>query len=200
MIFIDKLQKLLSTYDKGSCEMYGNAFLYGCYETPPPLASHFVFPPMPESTRRTLVENYNLPFPDELLHLYEIMNGADLFWTVYSGSNNIRIPVCQLAIYGVPLTIRDPKFIEPFNISVEDLCRPKETPLTWLKFASYNIVKASERWDLFVDTYEHSVTAVKHGEPKCRVVATWDSIDKCLCCLLELLEDQGQGDGLREPN
>ena len=187
MIFIDKLQKLLSAYNKESCKMYGNTFLYGCYETPPPLASHFVFPPMPESTRRALVENYNLPFPDELLHLYEIMNGANLFWTVRSISNNMRIPVCQLAIYGVPLTLRNPEIIEPFNISVEDLRRPKDTPATWLKFASYNIVEKSERWDLFVDTCAYTVTAVKNGEAKCQVVAKWNSIDECLCNLLELL-------------
>ena len=185
MIFLNKLQKLLNEYENSSCDIRDNAFLYGICNPAPPVAMHIVFAPMPEKIKNNLIDDYKRTIPPELLTLYSVMNGADLFWTVYTIGKKTRIPISRLSIYGVPLTC-DRKHLEPFNICIEDLNRHDNIPSSWLKFGSYYSPEGTnDRLDLFVDTETLAVFAVKNGRDEYCVHRTWTSIDYCLCCLFE---------------
>ena len=185
MNFLEKVKTLIKTYD---CEVRDRAVLYGVSETRPPLAKHIIFEPMPFDIMQNMVANYKLEFPQQLLAIYTAMNGADLFWTVcFVGKKKIRIPINCLSIYGIPLTY-DREHIEPFNISIEDLNRPKGTPDNWLKFGSfYRPENLLSRFDLFVEVEQGGVFAIEHDADECCVTATWDSIDTCLCYIFDLL-------------
>lgn len=191
MIFLRKIESLQHIYRADECVVQDNAFLYGVCNPKPPLATHIVFNPMPQEAMQNLVNNYKLAFPTELLGLYRVMNGADLFWTVrFVGKKKTRIPICCFSIYGVPLTY-DRKHIEPYNISVEDLNRPRKTPESWLKFGSYyRPTNMIDRLDLFIDTNQSAVFAIEHEREECRVVESWSSIDNCLCSVFDLLASQ----------
>lgn len=185
MIFLDKIQKLLAKYENHPCATRDKAFLYGVCNSKPPIANHIVFEPMSEGDIKKLIADYKRDIPKELLTLYRFMNGADLFWTVRVVGKNRQIPISQLSIYGVPLTF-DRMHLEPFNIRIEDLNRPDNTPDSWLKFGSYYRPKITDiRLDLFVDTETFVVYAVKNGSSKCQIERTWISIDYCLCCLMD---------------
>ena len=132
--------------------------------------------------------------PAELLNLYRFMNGADLFWSVKKIGTR-QIPFNSLSIYGVPLTF-DRLHLEPFNIRIEDLNRPNNTPDSWLKFGSYYSPTVTDiRFDLFVDTESLVVFAVKNGCNVCCIEKSWNSIDCCLCCLLDEQIKGNVGDG-----
>ena len=188
MIFLEKLYALLDTFDSASCKVRDQAKLYGVFNFPPPLAEHIVFLPMPNEIMLHMIEDYKRPFPKELLTLYRTMNGADLFWTVrFAGKKKTRIPINLFSIYGVPLT-HDRKHIEPFNIRIEDLNRPDNTPDNWLKFGSYySSENTTDRLDLFVDTDSNCVFSVKHENTDCCVTAKWNSVDDCLCSVFDIV-------------
>ena len=191
MMFFEKLNNLLGAYDNQLCGTRDGAFLYGICNPTPPLATHIVYPPMPSSVMQGLIDSYRLTIPTELLALYRAMNGAQLFWTVcFVGKNSTRIPYNCFSIHGVPLAW-DRKSIQPFNISIEDLNRPKGTPDCWLKFGSYSAPEnITIRYDLFVDTQTSAVFATEHNNEECCIVGSWDSIDSCLCFVLDLLMEQ----------
>lgn len=81
--------------------------------------------------------------------------------------------------------------VEPFNISIEDLNRPQDTPQSWLKFGAFHKphVDFSTRFDLFADTDTSAVYAVEHGSETCVVAEQWDGIDACLCAVFDLLSE-----------
>lgn len=188
--FVEKLHILIDKYTAVECGMRDNAFLYGICNPSPPLAEHIIFSSMPEDVMQGMINAYKLEFPQELLDLYGVMNGANLFWSVdYIGKKKIRIPFNYLSIYGIPLTY-DRMHIEPYNISIEDLNRPRETPDNWLKFGSYqSLENSSIRFDLYVDTDTDHVFSVEHGIKICTVTESWKSIDECLCFLLDTMID-----------
>lgn len=188
MKFLKKLQDFLDLYTESSCGVRDNAFLYEVYTSTPPLAKHIVFASMPEDVTLNLISAYKHKIPTELLDLYKVMNGANLFWKVrFVGPKNTRIPYSCLSIYGVPLTW-DREHIEPFNICIEDLNRPKGIPDNWLKFGAFNAnEKIENRLDLFVDTTTNTAFAVEHNSVECCVSKSWNSIDDCLCDLFDLL-------------
>lgn len=186
MKFLSIIRNLKDSVGKELCSVRDNATLIGVIEAPPPLAKHIVFNPMPQKTQQCLLDNYKLPFPPELLDIYRTMNGADLFWSTRIIGKK-RIPYCRLSIYGIPLTT-DRKHIEPYNVSIEDLNRPAETPSGWLKFGSYYTPEGTmHRLDMYVDTDQHAVYAVEHDNPLCCIVERWSSIDECLCCIFNTL-------------
>lgn len=189
MKFLEKINGLKCKYDKCVCDMKDNAFLYDLLTPSPPLATHIVFAPMPKEVMNNMICNYKLSFPNELLELYNYMNGADLFWTSCEiGKSNRRIPISRLSIYGIPLT-DDRKHLEPFNISIEDLGRPKGTPKSWLKFGSFYYPEdLFKRKMLFVDVDSLKVFAVDENEVECSIVENWNSIDECLCYVFDLLD------------
>ena len=195
MIFLNKIQKLLDEYENCSCAVRDKAFLYGICSQSPPIANHIVYEPMLECEIMNLIDDYKRVIPAELLTLYRFMNGADLFWTVRMIGKKARIPICRLSIYGVPLTC-DRMHLEPFNIRIEDLNRPNNTPDSWLKFGSYYSPTVTDiRFDLFVDTESLVVFAVKNGCNVCCIEKSWNSIDCCLCCLLDEQIKGNVGDG-----
>ena len=196
MIFLEKLKAVLGAYDNHVCEVKDGAFLYGVHNPAPPLATHIVFAPMPKEVMQNLIASYRLIVPVELLTLYSVMNGANLFWKVrLMGDKKTRIPYNCFSIYGVPLTW-DRKRIEPFNLSVEDLNRPNGTPNSWLKFGSYYVPEnETNKLDLYVDTETSAVFAVEHNNDECCVVSAWTSIDDCLCFIVDLLSTQKAENG-----
>ena len=105
MNFLERIDCLKHTYKADECGFQDNASLYGIINPNPPLATHIVFNPMPQETMQNLVNNYKRTFPKELLLLYRVMNGADLFWTVrFVGKKKTRIPISCFSIYGVYVT------------------------------------------------------------------------------------------------
>lgn len=189
MKFLQKINDFVNSCDKDKCGTMDEAVLYDVYDQTPPLARHIIFNPMPKSVMESMIDHYKLTFPKQLLTIYSAMNGATFFWKViFLGREKIRIPINQLSIYGIPLTY-DRQHLEPFNISIEDLNRPKGTPDTWLKFGSfYRPDDMSDRFDLFVDVETEEVFAVKHGvNEDCSVTETWKTVDDCLCCVFDLL-------------
>lgn len=190
MNFLKMIDELIYNYGAAEKRTCDRAVLYGTYYNAPPLAKHIIFNPMPPSVKQAMIDNYKLDFPNELLDLYSSMNGANLFWSVrFVGKSNMRVPFNYLSIYGIPIT-NDRKHIEPYNISIEDLNRPKGTPDSWLKFGSYTRPEdIYSRLDLFVDTRDKCAYAVEHDRSDCCIAETWSSIDDCLCCLLDLLNN-----------
>ncbi len=187
MIFLKKLQEYLVQFSN-SIEQQENCTLYGTFEKTPPLAKHIVFTAMSEEMIQHLTDSYNRTVPAELLTLYRSMNGCDLFWESYFyEKHNFSLPMHRFSIHGIPLTFRER--IEPCNISIEDLNRPKGTPQNWLKFGSFYKphVDFNTRYDLFADTDTNVVYAVEHGIEKCIVSEQWDTIDTCLCAVFDLL-------------
>ena len=189
MKFIEKIKGLKSRYDECVCSIEGNAILYDLQSSSPPIATHIVFLPMPTNIKNSMIYNYKLIFPNDLLDLYNHMNGADLFWTTcLIGKSNRRIPICRFSLYGIPLT-DDRKYIEPYNISVEDLGRPKGTPCNWLKFGSFYFPDdLFRRIMLFVDVESLKVFAVDEEKTECSIVDSWDSVDECLCSVFDMLD------------
>lgn len=193
--FLKRINTLISECDKDRCKIVDQAFLYETYDQTPPLAKHVIFAPMPPEVMQSMIDSYKLSFPKELLTIYKVMNGADFFWTVHIiGEKKMRIPVNFLSIYGIPLTY-DRKHIEPFNISIEDLDRPKGTPTNWLKFGSFHMPEESHRTeghikgsDLFVDVDNGEVFATEKRATESCIMANWSSIDECLCSIFERLE------------
>ena len=190
MKFLDKVCKLKAGYDESRCERRDKAVLFGLSHKVPPIADHIIHDPMPDDVMKAMVENYMLEFPSQLLEIYHEMNGVSLFCDAEERAfrkNIVRIPIFRFCIYGIPLT-HDRKHMEPFNISIEDLNRPKGTPRHWLKFGSYAEPKSKyECVDLFADTTSGEVYALENRSPKCEVLEKWDSIDECLCSVFELL-------------
>lgn len=187
MNFLNKINILCNNYDEEKCCLKDNAFLYGVFNSPPPLAKHIIFSPLPETTLLCITENYKCTFPTELLTIYQKMNGANLYWSIHQIGKKVCIPINYLSIYGIPRT-NDRNCIEPFNISIEDLNRPNGTPDSWLKFGSYyRPENVFNRFDLFIDTNLSKVYSIEHNNPDCRIIETWDSIDSCLCHIFDLL-------------
>lgn len=190
MKFIDKIEEICKEYDKAACGRLDKADIFGIIEDNPSWAEHIVFDPMPPKVQTLLLSNYKRTFPKELLSLYQKMNGADLFRvlrTYSAGKKTFKIPLSCFSIYGIPLT-NDRKHIEPYNISLEDTSRPEETPDTWLKFGSYyRPGDFRRRLDLFIDTDSGTCYAVEHEEKNCMVAAQWESLDECLCAVVDRL-------------
>ena len=188
MIFVEKICHLKEKYSQ-SQSVQGYAELYNLYDSAPPLAEHIIYAPMSKNIAEHLITSYKLTIPKELLSVYQAMNGADLFWTAWEvPKTNIRIPVCCFSIYGIPIE-NSREYPEPFNISVEDLNRPSNTPSHWLKFGSYcQSDNISCKFDLFVDTELDTVHATEHNASKCTVLQDWNSIDHCLCSIFDMFD------------
>jgi hypothetical protein len=187
MKFLTKIDNLSEKYNNSSFKKIDEANLYGLFDSPPPLARHVVFNSIPQSVIQNIVKNYKLHFPKQLLTIYKTMNGANLFWTTFAINENLHIPMNYLSIYGVPLTY-DRKHLEPFNISVEDLGRADDTPQNWLKFGSFCFPNDSvEGYDLFVNVDTEKTFAVESRTERCNIIYTWNSIDECLCDILDKL-------------
>ncbi len=184
MRFVEKINALKASYSSDRCGTRDQAELLGKFTKTPPLAAHMIFRPMPSDVQKHLIASYKRTVPAELLKLYDVMNGANLFWgrkTV--GTRGMSIPIKYLSIFGVPLTT-DRMHIEPFNISIEDLNRPDGTPNAWLKFGNYSMPN-DKTYDLFADTDTGRVYSVENRIARCVVSESWESIDEALCTVYD---------------
>ncbi len=97
------------------------------------------------------------------------------------------IPNSRLDIFGIP--IGSPyDDLEPYDIRIEDCSRPHNAPKTWLKFGSYSKIyhgTIQGQYDLFADVMTGSVYAVAVRAKKVNWEHQWNSIDQCLCALME---------------
>jgi len=182
MEFLALLDRMEENYpmDKRRTEYY--AVLYGVEQTPPPRAKHILFEAMTDKQLVELTESYRRVFPDQLLELYRRTNGAELFWGVrHLPRAKLSIPGSRLSVFGIPLE-NSRKYVEPYDIRIEDLARADDTPESWLKFGSWRPEKDFRQMiDLFVDTDSAKVYAVDRAEVSCAVWQQWDSVDLCLC-------------------
>lgn len=190
MIFLEKISKLSHSACNKLYAEESNAVFIGLCDGRPDHAKHIIFRPMSESLIGHLVQSYARNFPKELISIYREMNGADLFWTSrYVPRAKIHIPFCMFSLYGIPCS-DSRKNTEPFNISIEDLNRAKDTPAEWLKFGSYYEPKTySHKRDLYIDTEDKKVYSVDHDSESCNVLRKWLSIDACLCEVFDLLNE-----------
>lgn len=157
----------------------------------PPLADHYIYAPMSSALRTSLIASYKRSIPEQLLNIYEAANGCNLFWRcVAFGGGKFKIPMAQLSVYGVPGGPMSADRIEPFNISVEDLDRPGDTPDNWLKFGSYRDFRSEDlmEYDLFADVDTDKVYSVIRKAEKCQIEQKWNSIDDCLCDLFDSIQ------------
>ena len=71
-----------------------------------PIAKHIVFAPMTEKAMEYLIQSYIPTFPNELLKIYQVANGMNLFQQnqsfICKGKQYYLCNV-QLSVYGVPL-------------------------------------------------------------------------------------------------
>lgn len=188
MRFLEKLKELQISYPV-KLQVNGTK-LVGIPEQIPPLAHHYIYAPMSLSLKQLLLDSYKRTIPDELLKIYEMANGCNLFWRcVEFGGGKFKIPMAQLSVYGVPGGPNTADTMEPYNISVEDLDRPAETPENWLKIGCYRDFCQSkpEEYDLFADVDNGTVHSVVRKIEKCRIEQTWESIDNCLCNLFDTI-------------
>lgn len=164
--------------------------LIGRFPEKSDLASkHRIQAPMPQEALQYLKDTYKQKVPTELIEIYHTANGCNLCSSlVHVGE--YWIPNSRLDIYGIP--IGSPyDDLEPYNISVEDCSRPHNVPKTWLKFGSYSEIyhgTIQGQYDLFVDVVDGMVSAVPMRAKKVNLKNLdnqWDSIDRCLCSLLE---------------
>ena len=188
MDFVDRLTALLQNSKKNTAlSDNGVRLLYPTRETPP-LAKHYIFPPMPQAIQQKLIQSYRRPFPEELLEIYNIANGMMLFWeripVEYEGTKLV-LAHAKISVFGVPIT-HDRKHMEPSNIVLEDFDRMTKYPESWLKFgAATDIIENRGRAEycLYFDTECNSVYMIdrsNHSE-----YGRWQSIDKCLCELYD---------------
>ena len=196
MKFLLLLEKLRKEYETSTQLTENGVALLGAQNSPPLLAEHYVYPPMTERVIQHLINSYKRTIPKELLTLYRAANGMDLFWVNGYFSNGYNFPFCKLSIYGIPVGM----FLQPYDISVEDLSRPDGTPDHYLKFGSYKTVEDSTctaQYQLFVDTETSTVCSSNRKSKEYIEEEHWDSIDACLC---DLFSRNRTGDGLREPS
>lgn len=189
MRFLEKLAELQSNQ---SVKVQTNGTkLVGVPERTPPPAHHYIYAPMPIKLKNHLIESYKRTIPEQLLEIYEVSNGCCLFWRCMEfGGGKFRIPVAQLSVYGVPAGTNTADTIEPYNISVEDLDRPANTPLNWLKIGCYRDFSDTKpvEFDLFADVDNGAVHSVVRKIEKCRIEHTWASIDDCLSALIDAIQ------------
>ena len=188
MRFVEKLTELQRS---NSVKVQANGTkLVGIPEQTPPLANHYIYAPMFSNLRKHLIESYQRTIPGQLLEIYEAANGCNLFWRCMEiGRKKFKIPVAQLSVFGVPGGTNTVDTIEPYNISVEDLNRPANTPVTWLKIGSYRDFSDTQpvEYDLFTDVETGKVYSVIRNFSVCRTEHMWDSIDECLCTLFDTI-------------
>ncbi len=188
MKFIEILSDLINSYNDDERGVRDQAILCGVSNSPPPLAEHIIFSPMPHEIKQNLISNYKNTFPKELLTLYDYINGAILFWTLVDTNKGYKIPYYYFTVFGAPLTY-DRLHVEPFNITIEDLGKPVGTPANWLKFATYaSPENVKVEYNLFVDTQTGNVFSTELKAPKCKIVSTWNSVDDCLCSVFNMLQ------------
>lgn len=190
MLFLQKTSDLLHISTASTVKEEVNARLIGSCDKRPDHARHIIYKPMPSAVITHLQQSYKGIVPVQLLHIYREMNGADLFWTTrYLQRAKLHIPTCMLSIYGVPCS--DSRMnIEPFNISVEDLLRPKNTPTSWLKFCSYcEPTDLQGKLDLYVNTEDGQVYSMARESNACDTIHSWTTIDSCLCEIFDKLAE-----------
>ena len=154
------------------------------------MANHYIYAPMSSATKKHLIESYKRTIPEQLLKIYAVANGCNLFWHCMEiGRKKFKIPMAQLSVYGVPGGPNTADTIEPYNISVEDLDRPADTSDTWLKIGSYRDFYSTKpvEYELFADVESGEVYSVIRSVPKCNIQQTWSSIDDCLCELFDTI-------------
>ena len=189
MRFVEKITELEGSHPVKV--QYNGTKLVGIPEQSPPVADHYIYSPMSAQLKKHLIESYKRMIPRQLLELYDAANGCNLFWRcMHLAGGKFKIPVAQLSVYGVPAGPNAVDAIEPYNISVEDLNRPKGTPDHWLKFGNYRDFSLTNmvEYDLYVDVESGQASSVMRKASQWEILQTWDSIDECLCDLFVYIQ------------
>ncbi len=190
MNFLQKLGNVLSEYEHDECMIQGDTTLWGVQSLKPLFVAHITFSPLSKMEIQYLQDSYKRSFPEELLDVYRYTNGAFLFRSVRAvGKTGMKIPYSQFSIYGVP-RCNDRKHLEPLNISLEDLDRPDDAPMSWLKFGSFETkVNADNCLDLYIDTEAGFVYALQNRASRGEIKQQWATLDDCLCYIMDMLMD-----------
>ena len=189
MEILKHLRDLLHSYESTTKLTENGVVLVGVVPTPPPLAKHYIFPPMSNDIADELRASYTRTFPTELLTLYASANGFDLFWKEIQLGVGRRFPLNCLSLYGYP-TSHSRTQLQPLNIQLEDGSRLPGTPETYLKFGLYREIENLEckaEYDLFVDTEAHTVCSCNRAAKEFSPAEHWSSVDHCLCNLFDRL-------------
>lgn len=168
-----------------------------------PIAKHIVFAPMTEKAMEYLIQSYIPTFPNELLKIYQVANGMNLFQQnrsfICKGKQYYLCNV-QLSVYGVPFALPTINRPEPFNISVEDLSRLPGTPANFLKFGSYITLQEQSvigEFDTFVDVECGKAYTIPREGTEAVIQETWESVDQCLCDLFWRISSMHQQQKMR---
>ena len=190
MKFLLLLEELKNKYKPDCKETENHVLLLGGVPTPPPLAKHYIHPPMEKGVMEELLASYTRNFPCELTEIYSVANGMDLFWKECKLSSGSVFPFCRLSIYGRPVGALRVQ-LQPYDIRLEDSSRVPGTPESYLKFGLYREIEdftCKAEYELFVDTDDNTVCSVDRSLKEFRAERHWDSIDDCLCSLFTQLD------------
>lgn len=203
MEFCNIINELKAKY-KNNCTTTKNGALLLAPKDPQdetsPSAKHIIYAPMTEKTMDYLVQSYVRTFPSELLKIYQVANGMDLFQKsrpFVCKKKLYYLCVVQLAIYGVPYWRPTLECPEPYNISLEDLSRLPGTPDNLLKFGSYSVMREQKvvgEFDLFTDVECGKTYAIPREGKKAVIQETWESVDQCLCDLVRRISSHEMED------
>lgn len=190
MRFLEKIGELIATFTGEDCQHDDYASFYGLRSTDPLRATHIIYKPMPEELIDDLITSYKREIPKDLIQLYRQMNGLDIFWsTRWLSGINLVLPCCTFSVYGVPPEPRK-NLYQPYNIKIEDLGKPNNTPKSWLKFGSYHDpAQISHIINLYVDTNTLQAYSIDKESRECRILQQWASLDDCLCSVFDQLAE-----------
>ena len=188
MKFTELLDELKSQYKQNTLIRKNGTLLLAPGKIPN--CRHMLFAPLSRQIIEThLVNNYTNIFPEEYIELLEHTNGANLYG-VKLNSGKFSFAQDLLTIYGLPMTppfMRAQDMEEPFDLRIEDLSRPNDTPKTWLKCGRYiKDCDFSKPLYIFINTENHHILSTSKKENA--VVEKWNSLDECLCDLFSRME------------
>jgi len=189
MRYNDYLKKLVTDY-KDNCAVRKNGtMLLGIGKIPN--AKHKLFVPLEQrDIDEYLKVFFKYGFPDDLAEILKISNGANLF-NIRIYTDKVEFAHVLLCVLGLPRTSPTGRAFdleEPFDIRVENFARHEEIPDTWIKFAVWTEVENIEKnpTDLFFDCVTNKVYACEKNKKD--VLYSWNSVDDCLCSIIEILE------------
>ena len=182
MEFIECIETLKRDFSNDCCVQDNGTLLLGLQgegEVKLP-RKHVIFPPLPSMELEWNVHRYKRHFPEQLKQLLVHFNGFNLFsWHLMV--RDTAIVKYSISIYGFQtIEMRDRKgatMLIPYDISTEDLRRPKGCPETLLRVGSSDTLNNAMKY-IFIDTETDEV--LMSDSDVFFVIDRWSSLDECL--------------------
>ena len=156
----------LKSYRENESDPVSNAILVGKTDSLTCKHMHELFPGITNDEEKILTDSYKRNFPEELIDLLKLTDGAWLF------ARNIIIGGLEYD----PFKYKNCKL--PIGIRYIDCKRSRKTPKEWLYFAEYAARELPDVLvcvDCSISGYKKPVYATLNGSKD--IIKSWDSID-----------------------